>query len=142
MPLTIGPYTNSSYFKLPKAITLPENPHKCALQLNIKKDNKKIAENLWFYLPDKYIDWPKPNIKTTLLNKNDQTCSLKVQSNVVIKDLYLYTQPNQGRSFFEDNYIDLIPGSAVVLKINNNTNLKQEHIKNLCVNQTFTQSAL
>ena len=67
---------------------------------------QKIAENLFFYLPDKYIDWPDVEITRQLSQITDRIWQLKLKSNAIAKDLQISTtMPAQ----FSDNFIDLIP---------------------------------
>jgi len=91
--------------KLPKSIARPTYPEKCALHLILEKGDKKIAENLFLYLPDKYIDWPGVKITGRLVQKNADRCELTLRSNSVVKDIKL----SAGEATFGDNFFDLIP---------------------------------
>jgi hypothetical protein len=70
----------------------------------LKRTAKK--ENLFFYLPDKYIDWPEAEITSRISQINDRQLKLKLKSNAIAKDVQI-------KSFveaeFSDNFIDLIP---------------------------------
>jgi len=106
LPVLIGAYGTSPSPKLPKAITSPAHPEKCALHLVMEKDGKKIAENLFLYLPDKYIDWPHVKITTDSSRINDNLCSLKLKSSAIAKDVKISVPvPAQ----LSDNFIDLVP---------------------------------
>ena len=69
-------------------------------------DGEKIAENLVFYLPDKYIDWPQAQITTRCRQVTDSQWKLKLKSNVVTKDVQIITAVP---AKFSDNFIDLVP---------------------------------
>ena len=72
----------------------------------LDKDSEKIAENLFFYLPDKYIDWPQVEINKQFSQIADKQWKLKLKSNTIAKDVQISTTvPTQ----FSDNFIDLIP---------------------------------
>jgi beta-mannosidase len=106
IPISIAPFSTSATPKLPKAIIFPARPDKSALQLVMEKDGKKIAENLFFYLPDKYIDWPEAEITKRFSQTTDKLWKLKLKSNAIAKDVQISTSVAAQLS---DNFIDLIP---------------------------------
>ncbi len=126
-PIAIAPFSTLAPPKLPKTTISPAQPDKSALHLVIDKDGKKIAENLFFYLPDKYIDWPKVEISkrfwvparrgpsqitnttlrsSTSLRSTSKRWKLKLKSNAIAKDVQISTS---AAAQFSDNFIDLIP---------------------------------
>ena len=116
LPIAIGPFSTLTLSKLAKTIISPVQPEKCCLHLVINKDGEKIAENLFFYLPDKYIDWPKVEISRGFSQITDkhppsQTLrrikwKLKLKTNAIAKDVQISTPV---AAQFSDNFIDLIP---------------------------------
>jgi len=113
-PVAIGPFSTSAPLKLPKATAFPVNPEKSALHLLMDKDGKKIAENLFLYLPDKYIDWPEVQITKQLCHTDTKQWTLKLKSNAIAKDVQITTTvPAQ----FSDNFIDLIPPDEFAITI-------------------------
>jgi len=131
-PIAIAPFSTSAPRKLPKAIVFPTHPDKSALHLLMNRDGEKIAENLFLYLPDKYIDWPeveitkqfsqitgkKPPFLPPARGRGVASCAkykLKLKSNAIAKDVQISTtvpaQPlsGAGPAQFSDNFIDLIP---------------------------------
>ncbi len=106
LPIAIAPFSTSAPLKLPKAIIFPADPDKSALHLVMDMDGKKNAENLFFYLPDKYIDWPQAQISKRFSQITEKQWKLGLKSNVIAKDVQISTTiPSQ----FSDNFIDLIP---------------------------------
>ncbi|UCE99379.1 MAG: glycoside hydrolase family 2 protein [Planctomycetota bacterium] len=115
LPLAIAPFSISALPKLPKAIISPEYSDKSCLHFLMKQNGIKIAENLFFYLPDKYIDWPKVKITKRLSKITEKQWKLTLKSNAVAKDVQISTSvPAQ----FSDNFIDLIPPDGFEIKIN------------------------
>ena len=112
--VALAPFSTSAQLKLPKAIISPADPHKTALHLIMEKDGKKIAENLFFYLPDKYIDWPTARISKSLSAVAEKQWKLKLKSNAIAKDVHI-TLPVPAQ--FSDNFIDLIPPNESVITI-------------------------
>jgi beta-mannosidase len=106
IPIAIAQFSTSTLPKLPKTIISPTHPNKSCLHLVIDKDGKKIAENLFFYLPDKYIDWPKVEISKGFSQITDKQWKLKLKSTAVAKDVQISTSV---AAQFSDNFIDLIP---------------------------------
>ncbi|MFA5238543.1 MAG: sugar-binding domain-containing protein [Phycisphaerae bacterium] len=106
LPVAIGPFRTLSLTKLAKTIISPAHPEKSCLHLVLDKDGEKIAENLFFYLPDKYIDWPKTEISRSFSQITEKQWKLKLKSNAIAKDVQISAiAPAQ----FSDNFIDLIP---------------------------------
>jgi beta-galactosidase/beta-glucuronidase len=105
-PIAIGSFSTLALLKLPKAIVAPTHPDKSALHLMMEKDGRKIAENLFLYLPDKYIDWPNVEITRRFSQITEKKWKLKLRSNALAKDVHISTAvPAQ----FSDNFIDLVP---------------------------------
>lgn len=105
-PLAVAAFGKSSPLKLPKAIVHPAEPDKCCLHLAMSRDNKKIAENLVLYLPDKYVDWPKAQITAQMSPLAEKRWKLTLESDVVAKDVKISASIAVR---FSDNFVDLMP---------------------------------
>ena len=116
-PIAIGPFGTSSKLKLPREFVSPANPHKSALHLVMERDGEKIAENLFLYLPDKYIDWPDVEITKRFSKINDTQWKLNLKANAVVKDLLIQSPGAEMPARFSDNFIDLIPPYEVEIII-------------------------
>lgn len=108
-PIVIGPFSTSSKLKLPGAFVSPANPHKSALHLVLEREGENIADNLFLYLPDKYIEWPDMKITKRLSGINDTQWKLTLNANAVAKDLLIQSHGAETPAQFSDNFIDLIP---------------------------------
>jgi beta-mannosidase len=115
LPIAIAPFSTSTPPKLPKTIIFPTHPDKSCLHLVIDRNGEKIAENLFFYLPDKYIDWPKAEISKSFSQITDKQWKLKLKSNAIAKDVQISTSV---AAQFSDNFIDLIPPDEFEVTIN------------------------
>jgi beta-mannosidase len=116
LPIAIAPFSTLSLPKLPRTFISPAHPEKSCLHLVIDRNGEKIAENLFFYLPDKYIDWPKVEISKGFSQITDRQWKLKLKTNAIAKDVQISTSSATARSAvtsaaaqFSDNFIDLIP---------------------------------
>ncbi len=105
-PVVVTPFSNSHFLKLPKEIVEPPEPANAALHLLLENNNETIAENLFFYLPDKYIDPPKSQITCDKTRLTDSQWRICLKSNTLIKDLQVITSEP---AILSDNFINLIP---------------------------------
>ncbi|MBN1391901.1 MAG: hypothetical protein JW947_03760 [Sedimentisphaerales bacterium] len=106
VPLELGPFSKFAQTKLPETMTSPSRPDKSCLHLTIERNGEKIAENLFFYLPDKYIDWPRAEISRSVSQITDKKWKLKLKANAIARDVQISTSEAAQLS---DNFIDLIP---------------------------------
>ncbi len=115
LPFAIAPFGVSALPKLPKAIMFPSYPDKSCLHLLMEQNGKKIAENLFFYLYDKHLDWPDVEITQNLSRITENQWKLELKSNAVAKDVQITSSV---RAQFSDNFIDLIPPDKFEIIIN------------------------
>ena len=108
LPLTVGPFSASRPVHLPRALTFPEKPEKNALYLELQTYDTTLAENIYFYLPDKYIDWPEPNLTQQLTQVSRDKALLTLRSDTIAKDVRIESEHILELS---DNFIDLLPGT-------------------------------
>jgi len=106
LPLAVGPFSAARPLHLPRALAEPDNPEKCALHLLLQTYDTTLAENLYLYLPDKYIDWPSALVKHELAQIDANKCLLTLSSDTIAKDAAIDVPTAVG---FSDNYIDLLP---------------------------------
>jgi beta-mannosidase len=106
VPLELGPFSTFAQTKLPETMTSPSLPNKSCLHLTIERNGEKIAENLVFYLPDKYIDWPEAEISKSISQIADKRWKLKLKTNAIARDVQISAFKMIQLS---DNYMDLIP---------------------------------
>ncbi len=117
VPVALGPFGASAPLMLPKAFVLPQYPEKSALHLLLEQEGRIVAENLLLYLPDKHIDWPEPDIRTSLSPLNDGRWRLKLHSKTVAKDVCVQYDDPEIRPKLSDNFVDLTPPETRVLEI-------------------------
>jgi beta-mannosidase len=125
LPVAIAPFGISVPLKFPKAIMSPDEPDKSCLHLEVETHGDKIAENLFLYLPDKYIDWPQACINREFQQLTDTTWKLKLNSNILAKDVQIY---GSQVAHLSDNFIDLMPNRDYEVDIRlNRPSLKIEN---------------
>jgi len=122
LPLAVGPFSTSPPLHLPKALTNPDNPEKTVLHLTLQTHDTTLAENLYFYLPDKYIDWPKPLITHEMTPISQNKTLLTLCSNVLVKDLRIDVP---GDVTLKDNFLDLLPQTQVQIEMQVETPIEQ-----------------
>ena len=116
------PYACTNPVKIPDEILNPEDPTQTCLHMTLEKDDKTITENLFFYLPDKFIDFPQMQIKSEISQSAQNSYELKLTSDSVTKDVYI--EPIQNTAF-SDNFFDLMPGRQKSVTIESSLTLDQ-----------------
>ncbi len=136
IPLAISPYKKSQPWKLPKAFLNPQDPNSSLLYFQLQNNNKTLVENHFLFRPDKYIDWPNPEIKTDLSPLDDNKYKLTLLANTFAKDVHITTTQPVTMS---DNFFDLLPSRPHELIITSKTkpanHTPKVHIG--CVNHTI-----
>jgi len=103
-PVSVSPNDVTS-FSLPQSFVQPQNPADCFLYLLLENDKTLIAQNSFFYLPDKYINWPAAKIEVKSERRDNCEWLLKLKVSSVIKDLYIDLPFDAQLS---DNFFDLL----------------------------------
>jgi len=105
-PVMTSPFSRTANLKLPKAFIYPAEPENSILHLLMKdKNGRRTAENLFFYLPDKYINWPDAKVDQELMQLTAERWKLTLKSNTVMRDIQILTAlPAQ----LNDNFINLM----------------------------------
>jgi beta-mannosidase len=138
LPIAIGPFSRSTPVKMPRAIVKPKKPDKSCLFVTIEKDSATIAQNLFFYLPDKYIDWPKVDIKKRLEKIKPRKWILNLSSSALAKDVHIEpTTP----AVLSDNFLDILPcrEAHIIMDFAKDISIKPSFRFN-CVNQYCQKS--
>ena len=105
--MAVSPFSISQPMRLPRAMTKPDCPEKNVLHLLLQTHDTTLAENLYLYLPDKYMEWLKPNIIQEITQISKDKALLNLSSDALVKDLKIEIGNTAKLS---DNYIDLLPG--------------------------------
>jgi beta-mannosidase len=122
LPLSVGPCSASHPIHLPRALTNPDNPEKNALHLMLQTHDTTLAESLHLYLPDKYIDWPKPLVSQQLTPIGQNKALLTLRSDVLVKDLRVDID---GPAELSDNFINLLPETQIQIEMQFDSPLEQ-----------------
>jgi beta-mannosidase len=114
-PVFIGPHSKSTDIILPRAFLNPVFPEKSILRLAIISNEQRISENLYLFLPDKYMAFKPMEIDLTMRLVSEQTILLGLKSRYFVKDLELVPAQNASLG---DNYFDLLPGRDYEVAVN------------------------
>jgi len=120
VPVAVGPFGKTVPLKLPRAIANPAARQKCCLHLKMENDSGKIAQNSYFYLPDKYIEWPEVEFEKNLSQIASDKWLLKIKSNAVAKDVRICLPDG---FYVSDNFFDMLPAdeTEIIIKSCNKT---------------------
>jgi beta-mannosidase len=116
-PVAVGPFSSSALLKLPKAFIFPADPDKSALHLTLDREGRKVAENLFLYLPDKYVDWPDAKIAVDISRAAERRWELRLKSDALAKDARVRFCGLGAHAQISDNFIDLIPQQEFVITV-------------------------
>lgn len=136
IPMAVGPFTTSQPVHLPKALTNPQYPERNVLSLKLQNQETTLAENLHFYLPDKYIDWPRPQASYELTPIGRDRILLTFQSDVFVRDLRVDAA---GAAVLSDNFFSLLPNTNKQIEIQFKDSMKQPELR---IELTSVASAL
>jgi beta-mannosidase len=110
-PVSVSPFAVAEMMKLPRAISAPSNPERCILHLLLEKDGEMKAENIFLYLPDKYISWPPAQIQKQLIKLDKGLWKLILKTDAFVKDLQVLFREDVGAPVrLSDNFLDIFPG--------------------------------
>lgn len=111
-PVLISPRSKITDIILPRAFLNPTFPQKSILRLAVIEQQQRIAENLYFYSPDKYIAFKPLEIDFVVRPVSEQEVMLCLKSRYFVKDLELVAPQD---AYLENNFFDLLPGQEYEL---------------------------
>lgn len=106
LPICVSPFSVSNPLKIPGNIVHCGNPEKSILYFTAEKEGTIAAENLFLFLPDKYIEWSALNIETGFTKTGEYTGCLTICSDKIAKDVRIEIENCKK---LDKNYIDLLP---------------------------------
>ncbi len=113
--IQIPPNTSTLIFKTELNKMLQQiNPKSSLVTIELKKDNKILANNLFYFNPPKDLMLPKTNIDWHY-KKTNKGYKISLLSEILAKNVYL--DSHYDNVFFSDNYFDLLPGQIKTVEI-------------------------
>jgi len=101
--------------------------------LNISNDQQgAIARNIYYFVPPKSLELPDYQVDITVEEEHDHYAITISGNGTLVKDLYLYTEPDI-EGVFSDNFFDLLPNEnkKLTFKPENGVNSLEEFQKQL-----------
>jgi len=103
-PFSISP-GDSANVNLPKSFIVPTRPDSSYVHLEFKNNTQTLAENSYFYLPDKYFCETAPKLRYELKDTRPGICEIILSPNSLIRDL----QIDPGcEAVLSENFFDLL----------------------------------
>jgi len=99
---------------LPRTISSPVDREYCVLSLIAEKEGKRIAENSYFYLPDKYVEHSKAKVTGRVKKVCKGSILYSLHSDVFVKDMELICDLAKG---YSDNFVDIIPAREIEIEM-------------------------
>lgn len=109
IPISLSPFKRSTPFPLPRNMTRPRNPGQVFLYLTLRNEEHTLAENTFFYLPDKWINWPGLSIDCLIEPQDLNIWNLSLTSRGLARDLSINPPLPANLS---DNFFDLLPNQT------------------------------
>jgi beta-mannosidase len=116
-PVSVGP-GDAAKVLLPQSFTSPKSSKNSFIHILLENDAAVIAENSFFYLPDKYFDFPACNIETKAERLDKLKWKLTLKSKNIVKDLYIDCDFDTDLS---DNFFDLLDNKPKGITIKTDT---------------------
>lgn len=85
-------------------------PGEVVLAVTLEQDSNLVDQALWYYVPPKNLDLPKPKIEMNVERTGEGVYRLTLTGDVLVKNIFLQAEKADG--FFSDNYFDMLPGKA------------------------------
>ena len=120
-PVSIRPDSVENVL-LPKSFTMPQNQRNSFIHILLQNDAEIIAQNTFFYVPDKYFDFAICDIKLSAKKVDELNWNLTLSSKKLVKDIYIDCPFNAELS---DNYFDLLTFDPVNIKIKTDMSLNE-----------------
>jgi len=136
-PVRVSPFSRTTAINLPKSFTRPDDPSRSFLSICIRNNDTRIAENTYFYGPDKQSKWPIADVDIKITPDKDKNIwNVTLTSETLIRDLQI-TPPQPAN--LSDNYLTLLPNEPKTIQIafKNAAPSPQMPIKLYSVNQSF-----
>jgi len=87
------------------------------IRAEVKQGNQVLAQNSLFGVPYRDFNWPEAEIKSSVDSTGDGSFTVKFTSDTFVKDLYAHLDSLDPDADWEDNFVDLIPGTTVETKV-------------------------
>jgi len=139
-PVSVGP-GDAAKVLLPQSFTSPKDVKNSFIHILLENDAAVIAENSFFYLPDKYFDFPACDveIKTKKLDKLKWEITLKSKN--IVKDLYIDLNCDFDIDI-SDNYFDLLDNKSKSITVKTDSPIDEikDKIALVTVNSIFVKT--
>jgi beta-mannosidase len=137
-PASVGPGSAAKVL-LPGSFTSLQNPENSFIHILLQNDDQIIAENSFFYLPDKYFAFPAGDVETKAEKIDKHKWKLTLNSKKMVKDLYINCMFDADLS---DNYFDLLDNKPKSIMIKTDTPIEEisGKINIVSVNSIFTRA--
>ncbi len=113
LDLHIPANSAGQYMALPlKNLLKGAKPHQVFARLRLMNETGPLAQTLHYFVPPKQLHLHRPRIR---MNWDQTTGTLTLQSDVLVRSLFLYTE--DGQCHFSDNYFDLLPDEPKVIHV-------------------------
>lgn len=105
-PIAVAPFGKSAPRMLPRGLACPQTPNRCLLHLAVVAAEGTLAENSFYYLPDKHLDCPTATIEMEMADLSPYRRKLRLTSRTVVRDVCIVPPVP---AVVSDNFLTLLP---------------------------------
>ncbi|PKL46034.1 MAG: hypothetical protein CVV39_07730, partial [Planctomycetes bacterium HGW-Planctomycetes-1] len=137
-PVSVGP-GDVAKILLPQSFTAPKNPQNSFIHILLENGDDVIAENSFFFVPDKYFDFPAGDVEVKTKRLDELKWEIVLQSKNMVKDLCIDCDFDADLS---DNYFDLLSDKprSITIETDNPIDEIKDKITLVSVNSIFAKS--
>lgn len=140
IPVSVSPFSKLTPRKLPHSLSRWQDPARSFLSVRLKNNEKLLAENTFFYYPDKEFNWPGVNIDIQVDTESDKPVwNVTLFSKTLVRDLQI-TPPRSAN--LSDNFLTLLPNETKNIQMTFDDTTPSIHtpIKLFSTNQSLNPS--
>lgn len=136
-PLSIGPGIVEKVL-LPKSFTAEKKHNDTFIHIQLQGDDEVIAENVFFFVPDKYFNFTPANIAIRAEKIDELNWNLFVSGKNLVKDVHIDCAFDADLS---DDYFDIVTHEPISIRITTTKPLEEilSGIKIDCVNSIIAK---
>jgi beta-mannosidase len=115
IPIALSALSRSNLYPIPKALTRALVPATTLLHLTLSTKDALLAETVYFFSPDKYLQYLHADIELEIIPTTAKTWQVTLSSRTVVRDLQLV--PPAACARLSDNFMTLLPDRPKTIEI-------------------------
>ncbi len=110
----LKPNSSSKIFEIPHFPKESMEKYESYIAAHLLSDGYVISENRFFFAEPKHLRFPKPSFTSKIIEKNEKTYQLRIQTDLFAKDIQIEIDGYDAE--FNDNYFDMDAGALKIVQ--------------------------